>query len=113
MSLDNSKRQCPYCGATISRSLTDCPVCHEHIPAIAETRMAPVTKPWQIRRGLLYILLAGVIQYFAGGYSGLHLPFSINPLITNYLAPILLMSGLGLFLYGLYLRRRIRLVVTH
>jgi len=59
------------------------------------------------------MLLAGVIQYFAGGYSGLHLPFPISPVVTAFLSPLLLWSGLGLVLYGLYLRRTIRLVVTH
>jgi len=31
----------------------------------------------QIRRGLLYMLLAGVIQYFAGGYSSFTVPVGV------------------------------------
>ena len=52
------------------------------------------------------MLLAAVIQYFAGGYSALNLPFPIAPLVTTYLAPFLFLSGLGLTLYGLYLRNK-------
>lgn len=71
-----------------------------------EIRATPTTKRGQIRRGLLYMLLAAVIQYFAGGYSALNLPFPIAPLVTTYLAPFLFLSGLGLTLYGLYLRNK-------
>ena len=57
----------------------------------------------QIRRGLLYMLLAGVIQYFAAGYSSFTLPISVPPVVTTYLAPVVFVSGLGLGIYGFYL----------
>ena len=57
----------------------------------------------QIRRGLLYMLLAGVIQYFAAGYSSFTLPISVPPVVTTYLAPVVFVSGLGLVIYGFYL----------
>ncbi len=60
----------------------------------------------QIRRGLLCMLLAGIIHYFAGGYSRMELPFPIQPVVTVYLSPLLFLSGLGLSLHGLYLRRK-------
>ncbi len=87
--------------------LTRCPHCREDIPqvrlAASRTRIGGRE---QIRRALLYMLLAGVIQYFAGGYSGLTPPVSIPPVVTTYLAPIVFLSGLGLLIYGLYLRAK-------
>jgi hypothetical protein len=59
-----------------------------------------------IRRGLLYMLLAGVIHYVAAGYSGVALPVAIPSMVTQYLTPILLLCGLSLGLYGIYLRAR-------
>ena len=59
----------------------------------------------QVRKGLLYMLLAGVIHYFAAGYAmPFQLPVNILPLVTNYLSPLLFLGGLGLTLYGLILR---------
>jgi hypothetical protein len=58
----------------------------------------------KIRQGLLYMLLAAVIHYFAGGYSAMQLPYPIQPVVTVYLAPLLFLGGLGLSLYG-YLHR--------
>jgi hypothetical protein len=59
-----------------------------------------------IRRGLLYMLLAGVIHYFAAGYSGVALPVAVPSMVTHYLTPILFLCGLSLGLYGVYLRAR-------
>ena len=55
-----------------------------------------------MRRGLLYMLLAAVIQYFSGGYSGLELPIPIHPAVQEYLAPLLFLSGLGMVVYGFF-----------
>jgi hypothetical protein len=60
----------------------------------------------KIRQGLLYMLLAAVIHYFAGGYSAMELPLPIEQVVTFYLSPLLFLSGLGLVLYGFYLRRK-------
>ncbi len=57
-----------------------------------------------IRRGLLWALLAGVIHYFASGHSGLTLPFAVPSFVTQYFTPLLFLAGLGMVLYGLYLR---------
>jgi hypothetical protein len=68
---------------------------------------APVLRPRgqeQMRRGFLYMLLAGVIQFFAAGYSGMTLPITVPPLVSSYLAPMVFLAGLGLLLYGMYLR---------
>jgi hypothetical protein len=100
-------RQCPYCGKLVSDYLTDCPYCHEAIPGIraAAPRRAGFGSA-KIRQGLLYMLLAAVVHYFAGGYSAMALPFPIQPIVTIYLAPLLFLSGLGLSLYGFYLHHK-------
>ena len=99
-------RQCPYCGKLLPISRSQCPHCRETLPEMRIVRAASVAKRSQIRRGLLYILLAAVIHYFAGGYSAMDLPFPIAPVVTVYLSPLLFLGGLGLTLYGFYLRIR-------
>ena len=59
-----------------------------------------------MRRGLLYMVLAGVAYYFAGGYSGMQIPVPIPSFVTQYLVPLLFLGGLGLFFYGLFSRMR-------
>jgi hypothetical protein len=70
------------------------------LPEIRVPEQRHVEKHSEIRRGLLYMLLAGVVHYFAGGYSAMNLPFPINPVVTVYLSPLLFVSGLGLIVYG-------------
>ena len=72
------------------------------LPQIAVVSPPQVKKRTEIRRGLLYMFLAAVICYFAGGYSAMNLPFPIDPLVTVYLSPLLFVSGLGLTIYGFY-----------
>ena len=60
----------------------------------------------EIRRGVLYMILAGVIQYFAGGYSTMEIPFQVPSAVTTILLPMLFLSGLAFVVYGLYLRAR-------
>jgi hypothetical protein len=60
-----------------------------------------------MRRGLLYMLLAAIIYYFAAGYAApLWLPVQVLPVVVNYLLPLLFLAGIGLTLYGLFLRFR-------
>jgi hypothetical protein len=102
-----ASRACVFCGKPMLSHLTRCPHCREEIPqlrtAVARTRAGGRE---QIRRALLYMLLAGVIQYFAGGYSGLTPPVAIPDVVTTYLAPAVFLSGLGLLIYGFYLRAK-------
>jgi hypothetical protein len=100
-------RQCPYCGKLVSGYLAECPYCHEAIPELrgALRRRSDIGRR-KIRQGLLYMLLAAVIHYFAGGYSAMELPYPIQPVVTVYLAPVLFLGGLGLCLYGFYLHRK-------
>lgn len=99
-------RPCVFCGKSMLAHLTRCPHCREDIPKVQLSSRPRTGGRREIRRALLYMLLAGVIQYFAAGYSGFTLPVSVSPIITTYLAPVLFISGLGLLIYGFYLRAK-------
>ena len=100
-------KRCPFCGQSLDTRLRRCPFCREEIPEprslIPQTAAEGRVK---LRRGLLYMLLAGVIHYFAAGYSGMRLPVEIPSFVTHYLTPLLFFCGLGLVLYGAYLYAR-------
>lgn len=100
-------RQCAFCGKRIDAHLNQCPFCREMVPQVRLSRSWGSSGRQQIRRGLLYMLLAGVIYYFAAGYAKpLQLPLAIQPAVINYLAPFLFLGGLGLTLYGLFLKAK-------
>ena len=100
-------RQCAYCGKRIGVHLKQCPFCREMVPQVRLSRSGSQSGRQQIRRGMLYMLLAGVVYYFAAGYAKpLELPVAVQPAVTNYLAPLLFLGGLGLTLYGLILRAK-------
>ena len=85
--------------------LTQCPFCREAVPQVQLSRRSGPNGRQQIRRGLLYMLLGAVIYYFAGGYSApLWVRVQVMPAVTNYLSPLVILGGLGLTLYGFYLR---------
>lgn len=98
-------RQCAFCGKPIAANLHQCPFCREMVPQVRLSRSSSGVGRMHIRRGLLYMLLAGVIYYFAAGYAKpLSLPLTIQPIVTNYLSPLLFLGGLGLAVYGLILK---------
>jgi hypothetical protein len=100
-------RRCSYCGKPMAAHLTQCPYCREAVPQVRLTRRPGADGRVQIRRGLLFMLLAAFIYYFAGGYGQpLRIPVEIVPAVTNYLLPLLFLSGLGLSIYGLFLRAK-------
>jgi hypothetical protein len=100
-------RQCAFCGKQIAVTLNRCPFCREAVPQVRLSRSGSSSGRHQIRRGLLYMLLAAIIYYFAGGYGGpLRLPVQIVPAVVNYLLPLLFLGGLGLTLYGLFLKAK-------
>jgi len=100
-------RPCVFCGKSMLAHLNRCPHCREDVPRVQLASRPPTTAGrLQIRRGLLYMLLAGVIQYFAGGYSSFAVPVGVPPIVTAYLAPVVFLSGLGLLIYGFYLRAK-------
>src|SRR5215469_4434742 len=101
-------RECPFCGKGVPVQLLQCNHCRETLPQIPRVRngSSPAGGSGQIRRGLLFMLLAAVIGYFAGGYSTLKLPVPIVPALGTYLAPLLFLSGLGLAARGYYLHHK-------
>ncbi len=103
-------RDCPFCGKEVYDRLTQCPYCREPLPhaPIMRTHSSKASSDGgpEIRRGLLCVLLATLIGYFAGGYSPLNLPFPIGPIVTIYLSPLLFLCGLGLAIHGYYLQHK-------
>lgn len=100
-------RQCAYCGKRIGVHLNQCPYCREMVPEVRLSRSSSQSGRQHMRRGMLYMLLGGVIYYFSAGYAKpLELPVAVQPAVTNYLVPFLILGGLGMTLYGLILRAK-------
>ena len=102
------KKSCPFCGKPVSVSLDRCPFCREAIPTVSMSARSEgsTNGSANIRRGLLWTLLAGVIYYFAGGHSGLKLPVEVPGFVNMYLTPILFLGGAAMALYGLFQKFR-------
>lgn len=101
-------RECPFCGKMVFEHLTQCAYCRESLPEVRRPKSVlprPAGKE-NIRRGLLFMLAAAVVGYFASGSSPLTLPVAVPPIVSSYLSPLLFLSGLGLTLHGVYLRHR-------
>jgi len=90
----------------VYEKLTQCSYCRETLPEVKAIRTAAPEGGDRIRRGLLFMFMAAVIGYFASGSSLYYLPVPVPQLVSNYLLPLLFLSGLGLSLYGVYLRHR-------
>jgi hypothetical protein len=103
-------QRCAYCGKQMAARLTQCPFCREAVPTVQMSHRSGPSGGHQMRRGLLYMLLAAVIHYFAGGYGApiflLPLPAPVMPLLTQYLTPLLFLGGLGMAIYGLVLKAK-------
>jgi hypothetical protein len=99
-------RECPYCGKLVFDQLTQCSHCRETLPEKRLPSNAGVSSAGghRIRRGLLFMLIAATLSYFARGMSPWTIPVPVPSLVTNLLLPLLFFSGLGLALYGIYLR---------
>jgi hypothetical protein len=97
-------RPCSFCGKPVPTRMNHCPYCREAVPEVRLSSRSGKDGRREIRRGLVYMLLGAVIHYFAGGYSALNLPYPIMPLVTTYLSPVVFLGGLGLFLYGVFLK---------
>ena len=52
------------------------------------------------------MLTAAAVGYFATGMSPWTIPVPVPSLVTDYLLPLLFLSGLARTLYGIYLRSR-------
>jgi hypothetical protein len=104
-----NQRRCVFCGKSMPAHLTQCPFCREAVPQVQLSQRRGPDGRHQIRRGLLYMLLAAVIYYFAAGYGApfqIPLPVTVLPLVTQYLTPLVFFGGLGLTFYGLLLKMR-------
>ena len=100
-------RKCPFCGKPAPGRLSHCPFCREAIPEVkVGSRYSDLEGRKKIRRGLLYMLMAGIIYYFAGGYSPWQSPIPIPAFVNQYFTPLLFLGGMGLTLYGLFVRMR-------
>ena len=101
-------RQCAFCGKRINVNLTQCPFCREMVPQVhLSSRVTTADGNKRIRRGLLSMLLAGVIYYFtSNSLVPLQLPVTVMPIVNNYLAPLLFLGGVGMCIYGLILRAK-------
>ena len=101
-------RQCSYCGKTVSDKFFQCPYCREDLGPAREARHSPsggLQGAKYIRRGLLYMLLGGVCYYLFGGYDPvLTPPFDFEPWLTDYVLPFIILSGLGLMVFGVIRR---------
>src|SRR5260370_37127081 len=87
-----AKRRCVFCGKQIAPDLTQCPFCREAVPQVQLSRLNRPDGRHQVRRRLLYMLLAAVIHFFPAGYGPplrLPLPVTILPLVTQTLSPSL------------------------
>ena len=102
-----ARRQCAYCGTFVDENAKQCPDCREMIPERIEIRTVR-SGGAEIRRGLLYMLLASVLYYFTSPQSALPIPFPIPSMVTDYLLPFLFLSGLGFAIFGV--ARKIGLV---
>lgn len=101
-----ASRPCAYCGKPVPARMNRCPNCREEVTEVRLSSPLVRNGRREIRRGLMYMLLGAVIYYFVGGHSGLSLPFTLNPWVIAYLAPVVFLGGLGMCLYGLFLRMR-------
>ena len=106
-------RQCPFCGKEVYDRATQCPYCREGLAAVRIASDAPAPGSGEIRRGLLAVLLSGVLGYFVGGYSAMPLPFLIKPFVVVYLSPLLFLSGVALSLRGFYIQHKASSHTTH
>ena len=106
------ERVCPFCGKTFNLQLNRCPFCREDVPRTTTAGAASLraTSPnsrspnsrGNIRRGLLWTLLAGVLYYFASGASPLQSPIPIPEFVTQYLIPLMFLAGVAMALFGLF-----------
>jgi len=99
-------RPCAYCGKPVPARMNRCPYCREEVSEVRLSSRSGKDGRREVRRGLIYMLLGAVIYYFSGGYRALSLPYPLSPLVTTYLAPAVFLGGMGMFLYGVYLRIR-------
>jgi len=99
-------RQCSYCGKPIPVEVLQCTHCGAKLrPYVADPvydTHRPIDAPGLVRRGLLWMLLAGAAFFFAAGHSPWELPFQFHPMLADWVLPLLFLAGFGQMVYGLY-----------
>ena len=101
------ERNCPFCGKSIPSKLHNCPHCREAIPNVkVSSGFSSTEGSKRFQRGLLYMLLAGVIYYFTSPSSPWQSPIPIPSFVNQYLTPLLFLGGAGMALYGLVIKMR-------
>src|SRR5258707_5266726 len=95
----DATRQCVHCGKPVRTDLRQCPFCREMIPEVPRPHRHGSDGRREIRRGLLYMLLAAGIYYFAGGDRAVKLPASIAPAGNTYPSPLFAFRGRGVCAY--------------
>lgn len=101
------ERNCPFCGKSIPSKLHSCPYCREDIPHVkVSSGVSAAEGSKKFQRGLLYMLMAGVIYYFTSASSPWQSPIPIPGFVNEYLAPLLFLGGAGMTLYGLVLKMK-------
>ena len=99
------KRQCSYCGAFNPDTAELCSNCREPLVEVPHVHSGiSVQGMAQIRRGVIYILMAAGLHYVAAGHTGLQMPMVLGPVVNTYVIPLLFLCGAGLVLLGLFRR---------
>jgi hypothetical protein len=98
-------RQCAFCGTWVPESSDTCPKCREPVRELRRASPGAEQGKQKIRRGLMYMWIAGLVYYLAKGYAEpLHLPTAYLPVLTEYLLPFMFLGGLALIGFGLFRR---------
>ena len=81
---------------------------NDGLPRVRESRRQDISQEssGMIRRGLLYMLLAAVLFYFAGGYNPMEFPLNVIPPVLDIYLPLLFLGGLGMVLLAVIRRPR-------
>jgi hypothetical protein len=88
--------QCADCARVYPRALSECPRCGSEETVAAKSSGKKTASKYRVRRGILWMLVAGAIYLLASQGS-----VSFPPAVTDYLLPLLFLGGLGLTVFGL------------
>ena len=76
------------------------------LPRVREWRRQDISEQssGKMRRALLYMRLAAVLYYFAGGYNPMEFPLNVIPPVLDIFLPLLFLGGLGMVLLAVIRR---------
>lgn len=101
-----ARKQCSFCGEFAPENAAICPRCREPFTVVvAHGSLESVGAKAQMRRGVLYVILAATLYYvLSSGYLGFDLPFNAIAILTGYLLPFLALCGAGLIVLSVFRR---------